>query len=89
MFSDAYKIFDIAVTGGKIADVESGRFYEGNIGILNGIIEYIGDATIFAKQNIDASGRIVSPGFIDFHSHIDGNTYSGECLFRQGGTTTL
>lgn len=89
MFSDAYKIFDIAVTGGKIADVESGRFYEGNIGILNGSIEYIGDATIFAKKNIDASGRVVSPGFIDFHSHIDGNTYSGECLVRQGGTTTL
>lgn len=89
MFSDAYKIFDIAVTGGKIADVENGRFYEGNIGILNGSIEYIGDATIFAKQNIDASGRVVSPGFIDFHSHIDGNTYSGECLVKQGGTTTL
>lgn len=89
MMSGGYSIFDIVIKNGKIADVENSKFFDGNIGILNGKIRYIGDASIFGKKTINAEGKVISPGFIDFHSHIDGNEYSAECLVKQGGTTTI
>lgn len=89
MFSDANKIFDIAIVGGEIADVVNGKIYKGNVGILNGRVEYLGDSSIFAKKTLYAEGKVVSPGFVDFHSHVDCNAYSAECLVKQGGTTTL
>ena len=35
------------------------------------------------------AGKYVSPGFIDFHSHVCGKLFSAECILRQGATTTI
>ncbi len=60
-----------------------------HIGIRNGIIEEITTQPIRGVETIDAVGKMVMPGFIDFHSHVDGKRFSAECLLRQGATTTI
>jgi len=65
---------DILIINGTIADGTGGNFYDGDIIIRNGVITEIGTfnpETVDAKQVIDASGKLISPGFIDTHSHGD------------------
>ncbi len=60
-----------------------------HIGIRDGIIAEITTQPIRGIETIDAAGKMVMPGFIDFHSHVDGKRFSAECLLRQGATTTI
>lgn len=81
--------YDLAIIGGKIIDVNQDTIENANIGIVKDRIAVITKEMISASTMIDAENLMVSPGFIDFHSHVDGNAYSGKCLVLQGGTTTL
>lgn len=81
--------FDMVIKNGTIIDVVEGKLHKANIGVRNGKIAAISKKNLKGKQTIDASGMMVSPGFIDFHSHVDGSQYAAECIVRQGGTTTL
>lgn len=83
------KVYDLVIRNGTIIDVVEERFVKANIGIMGEKISIITPERIEGKRNIDAKGKMVSPGFIDFHSHVDGKRYAAECLVRQGGTTTL
>lgn len=60
-----------------------------HIGIRGEKIVEISEKPLTSSVQIDASGLIVSPGFIDFHSHINGREFSAECALRQGVTTTI
>jgi N-acyl-D-amino-acid deacylase len=60
-----------------------------NIGVRNGVISQVSPEVLGGRQTIDATGKVVSPGFIDFHSHVDGKVFSAECVARQGATTTI
>src|SRR5665648_348890 len=82
-------IYDLVIINGKIIDVIKEIIANKNIGIIKGKIAVLTDKNIIGKIVIDAKGLVVSPGFIDFHSHVDGNLYSASCIVRQGGTTTL
>lgn len=82
-------IYDAVINGGTVIDVVGGHMYQANIGIRNGKIAKIARNALPGSIQEDAMGMIVAPGFIDFHSHVDGNEYSAECLVKQGGTTTL
>src|SRR5258706_5874718 len=65
---------DILVTNGKIIDGTGNSWYYGNIAIKNGKIIKIGRAVRMpAQKTIDANGLIVAPGFIDVHTHIEGD----------------
>lgn len=66
------------VKGGNIYDVIKGYFYEGDILILDGRIEKIGQGITDVKVDcvIDGYGKNIFPGFIDAHSHIGMWTYS-------------
>lgn len=81
--------YDVAIIGGKVIDVNNDTIEVANIGILKDTISVVTKQEIRASTVINAENLMVSPGFIDFHSHVDGNFYSGKCLARQGGTTTL
>jgi N-acyl-D-amino-acid deacylase len=81
--------FDLAITGGRVIDVVGEKISTMNVGIRDGRIVRLTNGAIRGRRTINASGLMVSPGFIDFHSHIDGNEFSAECMALQGGTTTL
>ena len=68
--SSAQQNFDVLVQGGHIIDGSGNPWYEADVGIRGERIVSIGDlSNSTASQVIDASGLIVSPGFIDPHTH--------------------
>ena len=87
--TDSFFQHDIVIIGGHVIDVRKGKIEKLNIGLEKDKIRTITSKSIYGKRIIDAENLMVSPGFIDFNSHVDGNYYSAECLVRQGGTTTL
>ena len=65
---------DILITNGKIIDGTGNSWYYGNIAVKDGKIIKIGrDVNLSAKKNIDAKGLIIAPGFIDVHTHLEGD----------------
>ena len=64
--------FDLKITGGTLIDGTGKAGFKGDIGIKDGVIVAVGDASGDATQTIDAAGAIVTPGFVDLHTHYDG-----------------
>src|SRR6476469_6583239 len=65
---------DILIKNGKIIDGTGNSWYYGDIAIKNGKISKIGQhLQLVASRTIDASGLIVAPGFIDVHTHLEGD----------------
>lgn len=81
--------FDIIIANGRIVDCSGNPSYEANVGIRRDRIVSIGDLSRRqATQIIDASGLIVSPGFIDPHTHALGECCKGRA-FRPFKTHSL
>jgi len=64
--------YDLIIRGGKIYDGSGGEPFLADIAINGGVIVAIGDVEGSGREEIDASGRIVTPGFVDVHTHYDG-----------------
>ena len=66
-------MFDLKIINGTIVDGTGSPSYVGDIAIKDGVIVEIGSAVGGdARETIDATGLIVSPGFVDIHTHYDG-----------------
>jgi len=65
-------MFDLVIRGGKLFDGTGAAPSEGDIAIKDGVIAKIGTITGEAVREIDARGQIVTPGFVDIHTHYDG-----------------
>ena len=64
--------FDLLVTGGRVLDGTGNPWFRADIGVRDGRIVAVGDLSAAqATRTVDATGRYVSPGFIDIHSHAD------------------
>src|ERR1700719_3051762 len=63
--------YDLLVKNGTIVDGTGAPAYHGNIAAAGGRIVEVGDVDGLAARVIDASDLIVSPGFIDPHTHYD------------------
>lgn len=63
---------DIVIRGGIIVDGGGGAPFVGDIAIDGDRISAVGGITQHGREEIDASGRIVTPGFVDIHTHYDG-----------------
>lgn len=79
---------DIVISGGRTIDPESGLDANRYIGINDGKITAVSETPIEGAIEIDATGLIVSPGFIDIHSHAL-NVPSTWMQAFDGVTTTL
>jgi N-acyl-D-amino-acid deacylase len=91
-------MFDLTITGGTVVDGTGGARYRADVGIKDGRIAEIrrrdGDGPGIeteAAQNIDATGRIVAPGFVDVHTHYDGQVSWDDTLEPSSlnGVTTV
>lgn len=65
--------YDIIIKNGKIVDGSGNSWFYGDVGIAKGKIVAVGRLNGTAPRIIDAKGLIVAPGFIDVHTHIEGN----------------
>ena len=79
-------VFDTVIEGGRVMDPETNFDGIANIGIRRGKITHISTERLKANRIIDARGLVVSPGFIDIHSHTP--TRLGEHLSVLDGITT-
>ncbi|MDI4239211.1 amidohydrolase family protein [Bradyrhizobium sp. Arg237L] len=81
---------DIVIRGGTIADGSGGDLYEADVAIADGKIIDVGKVSGKGKEEIDARGKLVAPGFVDVHTHYDGQvTWSQDITpSSQNGVTT-
>jgi N-acyl-D-aspartate/D-glutamate deacylase len=82
---------DLVIRGGTIADGRGGDLYEADIAISGGRIVEVGKVSIQGAEEIDAKGKLVTPGFVDVHTHYDGQvTWSNDVTpSSQNGVTTV
>jgi len=64
-------MYDLKITGGSIIDGTGAARIGGDLGIKDGKVVAMGHAPEEAARTVDATGKIVSPGFVDIHTHYD------------------
>jgi len=64
--------FDLVVRGGTVADGSGADLFDADLGIKDGLIVAIGQGLGRGLEEIDAKDRLVTPGFVDIHTHFDG-----------------
>ncbi len=84
---------DLLITNGKILDGTGNSWYYGDVAISGGKVVKTGKLVNYsADRTIDARGMIVSPGFIDVHTHIEGDEFrnpSADNFILDGVTTVV
>jgi N-acyl-D-amino-acid deacylase len=63
---------DMVIRGGTIVDGTGAARFTGDIAIDNGLITRVGQVSSGGREEIDAAGMIVAPGWVDIHTHYDG-----------------
>ncbi|CCE09885.1 putative N-acyl-D-amino-acid deacylase family protein (D-aminoacylase) [Bradyrhizobium sp. STM 3843] len=81
---------DLVIRGGTIADGTGRALYEADVAMSGGRITEVGKVQAKGREEIDAKGKLVTPGFVDVHTHYDGQvTWSHEISpSSQNGVTT-
>ena len=83
--------FDLVVRGGTVVDGTGAPGRTADVAIRDGIVIEVGRVTGSARQVTDADGALVTPGFVDIHTHYDGQvTWDSHLLPSAGhGVTTV
>jgi N-acyl-D-aspartate/D-glutamate deacylase len=63
---------DLVIRGGTVIDGTGGAAREADVAVDQGRISAIGKGLPSGREEVDAKGRIVTPGFVDIHTHYDG-----------------
>jgi N-acyl-D-amino-acid deacylase len=86
------KPFDLAIINARIVDGTGNPWFRGAIGIKNGKIAKVGRINLNeATEVIDAQNKIVAPGFIDVHAHVEDifSNPNAENFIRMGVTSLI
>jgi N-acyl-D-aspartate/D-glutamate deacylase len=84
-------MLDLVVKGGTVVDGTGSASYGADVGIRGGRIVEIGSLSDPAARTIDADGALVTPGWVDIHTHYDGQVTWDDVLepSASNGVTTL
>ena len=63
---------DLVIRGGTVVDGSGGKPFVADVAVDNGLITLVGKVEAKGREEIDATGKIVTPGFVDVHTHYDG-----------------
>ena len=84
--------YDLLIKNGTVVDGSGNPGYRADVAVSSGKIAAIGRINERAKQTIDAEGHIVSPGFVDGHTHMDAQIFwdpIGSCSSYHGVTSVV
>jgi N-acyl-D-amino-acid deacylase len=84
--------YDLIIRNGTIVDGLGGEPYVGDVAVRDGVIAAVGSVNgDTAPREIDATGLLVTPGFVDLHTHYDGQSIWSERLTPSSahGVTTV
>jgi N-acyl-D-aspartate/D-glutamate deacylase len=76
-----HAMLDVVVRGGEVIDGTGAPRRRADVGIRAGRVVAIGDVDETATTTVDAEGRVVTPGFVDIHTH-----YDAQVLWDQAAT---
>ncbi len=85
------RLFDLVIRNGTVVDGTGGASFEADVAIAGKRIAAIGKVLDSGTEEIDAKGRLVTPGFVDIHTHYDGQAIWSQRLSPSSshGVTTV
>src|SRR4051794_32863049 len=66
------KAYDLVIRGGSVVDGTGAAAFEADVAVKDGAIAAVGKISGQGAEEIDARGQVVTPGFVDIHTHYDG-----------------
>jgi len=70
--------YDLVIRGGRVVDGSGAEGFDADVAVKDGRIAAVGTVAGSGVEEIDARGRLVTPGFVDIHTHYDGQaTWDG------------
>jgi N-acyl-D-aspartate/D-glutamate deacylase len=84
-------MYDLIIRGGEVVDGTGGPAQPADVAVAGGVIAEVGTVDGPARRTIDADGRLVCPGFVDIHTHYDGQASWDERMVPSSwhGVTTI
>jgi N-acyl-D-aspartate/D-glutamate deacylase len=68
-------LLDLVIKGGTVVDGTGAKSFHGDVGINGGRIVAAGEVNDAARRTVSADGLVVAPGFVDPHTHYDGQLF--------------
>src|SRR5258705_11624435 len=84
--------YDLIIRNARVVDGTGNPWYRGDVGVAGGRIVAVGDLSrAHAARTLDAKERIVAPGFIDVHTHVEDSVAKvpGGDNYVMDGVTTI